>query len=136
MKKVYRRSYFKLEVDEERQLMVQSWLSYCTSREFRKVQLITVKYFQKYNCKYFISNTTKAGVLDPNDTEWAAEVVTPQLMEAGMEVLNFIVPENQFALMAIRNYEESNRDAFKVKTNIFKSVEDAIEFMFDKSPNP
>lgn len=126
MKRVYRKRYIKLEIDESRKLMVQSWLNFCSSKEFRRGQLETIKQFEKYGCKYFISNTLKAGALAQEDSDWAATEITPKLLAFGMPALNFIIPENKFAMLAIRNLREKETEVSDTLINYFTTLEEAI----------
>lgn len=127
MRKVHHRRYIKLEVDEENHLLVQTWLKPCTSKEFRRGQLHMLKYFEKYKCSTFISNTLKAGALNQSDSEWAATDVTPKIKSLGAETIHFVIPENSFAMLAIRNFEKKDKEITKINTCFHSTLSEAID---------
>jgi hypothetical protein len=131
MKRVYKKSFIKLEVDQDSGLMIQTWLTFCTPEEFRKGQLETVAKFEEFKCKHFISNATKAGALPQEETDWAAEVISPALHKLGMPCINFVIPENKFAVLAIKNLVEKNQERQNVPFKYFPSVEEAIKDIFE-----
>ena len=134
MKRVYIRTYIKIEIDETNGILVRTWLSYTTSKEFRKGQLLTIKFFQKYNCIHFISDTSKSGVISETDLDWAAKVITPQLIESGMKTLNFVIPEGNFGKLAVRNYEELDKATNQTPICYHSNIKLAIEAVLKEVP--
>ena len=90
------------------------------------VTINTAELFVAKRCKNFVSDAKEAGLLKKEDTDWVTEVVTPQLVKAGMSVLNLVIPESAFTKMTIMNLEKSEKDAKNSGLAYFSSLESAL----------
>jgi hypothetical protein len=57
-------------------------------------------------CKGFISDTTNAGLLKAEATEWAGEVLVPKLIAAGVKNVEVVLPQSAFTKMTLINLEK------------------------------
>lgn len=126
METVYSTKFVVISYVPEKNCLVQTWTSFCLSEDFRAAQLKTVDLFIEKNCKNFISDTTNASLLKKEDTDWASEVVTPQLVKAGMPSLNMVLPASAFTKMTIMNLEQSEKAASHAGIVFFGSLESAL----------
>ena len=125
--KLFENSFSEINYLEEHKCLVQVWKKFCMPEDFRKVQLKTAELFKAHNCVNFISDTTDAGVLKKEETEWAAKTITPQLVEAGMREMNFVVPKNVFTQMTLDNL--TKQEAQDMPMHFFPSMEDAVKHL-------
>jgi len=121
---LFETNYCEINYLEDSKTLVQEWKKFCMPEEFRTAQNKTVELFKAHNCVNFISDTTNAGVLKKEETEWAAKTITPQLVESGMKEINFIVPNNVFAQMTLDNLTKQEQGGLPL--NFFPNVTDAL----------
>jgi hypothetical protein len=133
MKSVFRRPYIKIEIDIENKILIQNWTAFCTSKQFRKAQLRTIKYFKKYQCKGLIANTQFLKVLNVEEMDWTATVFTPELVKEGLQAIHFVTPLDGFAHRSIKNYEEAEKTVSNLPIYYFDSLEEAIESTMELS---
>ncbi|WP_047446923.1 hypothetical protein [Alistipes sp. ZOR0009] len=76
--------------------------------------------------RILISDTTNAGLLKKEDTDWVTEVITPQFAKAGMKVLNLVLPSSAFTKMTLMNLEKNEKAAQNANLNLFGSLDAAI----------
>lgn len=126
METIYSTKFLEITFVPEKNCLVQTWTSYCTSEDFRAGQLKTVEIFVAKRCKNFISNAKDAGLLKKEDTDWVTEMVTPQFVKAGMPVLNLVLPESAFTKMTIMNLEKVEKEANNAGIAYFTSLESAL----------
>jgi len=126
METIYSTRFLEISYVPEKNCLVQTWKGFCTSEEFRAGQLKTAELFVAKRCKNFVSDAKDAGLLKKEDTDWVTEVVTPQLVKAGMSVLNLVIPESAFTKMTVMNLEKSEKDAKNSGLAYFSSLESAL----------
>lgn len=110
----------------EKSCLIQAWKGFCTSEDFREAQKKTIEFFVEKRCKNFISDTTNASLLKKEDTDWASEVITPQLVKAGMVRLNMVLPASAFTKMTLMNLEKSEGASGNANVKMFGSLEGAL----------
>lgn len=111
---------------KEKNCLIQTWKGYCSSEEFRDGQQKTVRFFIEKGCSNFISDTTNAGLLKKEDTDWVTETITPQLVKGGMKDLNLVLPSSAFTKMTLMNLEKNEKEAKNAHLKLFGSIETAI----------
>jgi hypothetical protein len=126
MESLYTTRFLEISYIAEKNCLVQAWKGFCSSEDFRAAQLKTVELFVEKRCKNFISDTTDASLLKKEDTEWVAELITPQLVKAGMKVLNLVLPASAFTKMTLMNLEKSEGAAGNANIKMFGSLPSAL----------
>ncbi len=126
METVYSTKFVVISYIPEKSCLVQTWSGFCVSEDFRAAQLKTAELFIAKGCKNFITDTTNASLLKKEDTDWVSEVVTPQLVKAGMPVLNLVLPASAFTKMTIMNLEQSDKMSKNAGIAFFGSLESAL----------
>lgn len=110
----------------EKSCLIQTWKGFCTSEDFRAAQKKTVDLFVEKRCKNFISDTTNASLLKKEETDWVSEVITPQLVKAGMVRLNMVLPASAFTKMTLMNLEKAEGASGNADIKMFGSLESAL----------
>lgn len=110
----------------EKSCLIQTWKGFCTSEDFRAAQKKTVELFVEKRCKNFISDTTNASLLKKEETDWVSEVITPQLVKAGMVRLNMVLPASAFTKMTLMNLEKAEGASGNADIKMFGSLESAL----------
>ena len=110
----------------EKKCLVQKCKNFCSTEEFRAAQQKTVHFFVEKGCKNFISDSTNAGLLKKEDTDWVAEVITPQLVKAGMMQLNMVLPTSAFTKITLMNLEKAEVSAQNTRIEYFASLDSAL----------
>ena len=107
METLYSTRFVDVAYMPEKSCLIQTWKGFCTSEDFRAAQKKTVELFVEKRCKNFISDTTNASLLKKEETDWVSEVITPQLVKAGMVRLNMVLPASAFTKMTLMNLEKA-----------------------------
>ena len=120
-------SYLQISVEPKKKCLIQSWIGYCTSEEFRYGQQRSLDIFIEEGCQNFISDTTDAIPLPEEDVVWVSEVITPKLHKAGMEILNLVVPSSVFTRLTLEMLEKTDGEINQTPLRFFGSLECALE---------
>ncbi len=123
--RVFQSTNCDIEIIEEKKCLIQIWKGYSSTDKFREAQLKTLELFSKHKCTNFICNTVDAGALKSEETEWAAENVTPALAKMGLKVFNVIIPKSGFAQMAVDKVVKADKDGLTFK--YFPTVQEAVD---------
>lgn len=126
MELLYSSRFLDISYLKEKNCLVQAWKGFCSSEEFRDGQQRSVKLFIEKGCKNFISDTTNAGLLKKEDTDWVTEVITPQFAKAGVKVINLVLPSSAFTKMTLMNLEKNEKAAQNANLSLFGSLDAAI----------
>lgn len=126
MESLYTSRFLEISYQADKKCLIQVWKGFCSSDDFRAAQLKTVQLFVEKRCTNFISDTTDASLLKKEDTEWATELITPQLVKAGMKVLNMVLPASTFTKMTLMNLEKSEGVTGNVNVKMFGSLKSAL----------
>lgn len=127
MEVLLKERYVTVTYNEEKKCLIQTWNSFCSSDEFRAAQKKTVELFVKKGCKNFITDTTNAGLLKKEDTDWVAQFITPLLIKAGMSNLNMVLPSSAFTKMTVMNLEKAEKDTNQSAPKYFPNLAKALE---------
>jgi len=126
METLYSTRFVDVAYMPEKSCLIQTWKGFCTSEDFRAAQKKTVELFVEKRCKNFISDTTNASLLKKEETDWVSEVITPQLVKAGMVRLNMVLPASAFTKMTLTNLEKAEGASGNADIKMFGSLESAL----------
>jgi len=126
METLYSTRFVDVAYMPEKSCLIQTWKGFCTSEDFRAAQKKTVDLFVEKRCKNFISDTTNASLLKKEETDWVSEVITPQLVKAGMVRLNMVLPASAFTKMTLMNLEKAEGASGNADIKMFGSLESAL----------
>ncbi|WP_320051882.1 hypothetical protein [uncultured Acetobacteroides sp.] len=106
----------------EKKCLVQTWKAFCSTEEYQSVQEKSVEFIIAKGCKYFISDTTNAGLLKKEATDWATEVIVPKLKAAGINHLDIVLPQSAFTKMTISNLEKDLSDYMRYYNSYVSAI--------------
>lgn len=127
MQTLLKEKYLTVEFDPNKKLLVQTWVGFCNSEQMRNGHKKSFDLFKNNNCTKFVCDTKEAAVLKKEDTQWAADNVTPALIAAGVKELNFIIPDSAFAKMSLKNLEATEQKQSNVKINYYTNIAEAMK---------
>jgi hypothetical protein len=102
--------YVTLSYVAEKKCLVQTWKKFCTTEEYQHGQEKSLELVVAKGCKGFISDTTNAGLLKAEATQWAGEVFVPKLKAAGINNVEVVLPNSAFTKMTLKNLEKEMTD--------------------------
>lgn len=126
METIYSTRVIDVKYVSEKKCLVQVWKTFCTSSEFRAVQLKTLEIFKEKKCENFISDTTNASLLKKEDTDWASENFMSELVKAGMKHLKIVLPVSTFTQLTVNNLEKAVDVSGSTSIRKFGSLESAF----------
>lgn len=115
--------------------VVQTWLGFATSEEFRTATLTVLDFVRQQRAAFprinFLVDARELGPLLHEDMRWAAAVADPQLRAVGMRRIAFVTPETALGRQAIRAYQEAAQEspAATLESRVFVSRDDAVEWL-------
>jgi hypothetical protein len=99
----------QIEYITEQKLLIQTWNGFVTSDIFRKMIDRTVAFSRESAVETIISDTSLMSIVKKEDTEYAASVM-PALIANGLKKMAFVLPENVFTQMSVKNFETRTKD--------------------------
>lgn len=127
METLFTTRYITISYYAPKRCLIQTWKAFCSRDEFREAQQKCVELFIEKKCKNFISDTTNAGLLAKEDTDWAADVITPKLVKAGMTQISMVVPQSVFTKMTLQNLLKAENTNQNTLLKFFDSLDKAME---------
>ncbi len=107
---LYQKPYVTIERNDQLKCLIQNWKGFASSANFREAINVSLKLFEQGGYEKIISNTKEFSLVKKEDTDWVAQVVTPQMVKQGLRYMAFIVPTNVFAQITVDNFkEEANK---------------------------
>ena len=122
-----KKPYVTIERDDQLKCLIQTWKGFAKSENFREAITQSLEIIKKGGLDKIISNTKDFALVKKEDTDWVAQVITPQMVKHGLRYMAFIVPTNVFTQITVDNFKEK-ADAV-VKIRYFDQVEAAKEWM-------
>ncbi len=104
-----------LEYIAELRCVLQTWEGFSGSRRFRDSIKKTIAFAQTEEVNAIISDTRGQKLVATEDVKWLSEVANPQLHEAGVCKLAFIVPKEQLLQMGQREYAWQSQDQITIE---------------------
>lgn len=97
-----------IDYDAENEILTQTWLGFISSENFRRAIDKTVDFSKEKTVKSIISDTSQLSIVRREDTEYAASVM-PELIQNGLQRMAFVLSENAFAQMSVKNFENQTK---------------------------
>ena len=119
--------YVTLERDDQSKCLTQTWKGFAKSEDFREAIKHSLEIIKKGEVDKIISDTKEASLVKKEDTQWVAEVITPQMVQHGLRYMAFIIPTSVFTQMAIDNFKEKADEV--VKIGYFDQVDKATAWL-------
>lgn len=120
---LYRKPYVTIEQDDRLKCLIQNWKGFATSANFREAINVSLKLFEQGGFEKIISNTKDFSLVKKEDTDWVAQVITPQLVRHGLRYMAFVVPSNVFSQLSVNNFKEEAGKAVSIR--YFEDLEKA-----------
>ena len=98
--------FVTIEYDETLRCLIQNWVGFAKSADFRFAINESLEFFKKAKVDKIISNTKNASLVKKEDTDWVAQVITPQMVRHGLRYMAFVVPTNVFTQFSVDNFKE------------------------------
>lgn len=114
-----------IEYFPEKKLIIQTWSDFVPSELFRQAIDATVKFVKVNKVESIISDTLKQRAIKPEDSEYAASVM-PVLFENGLKAMAFIIPENIFTKLALKNFADKDKSN---KIQYFMNINEAFKWI-------
>ena len=105
--------------DRKRKVLIQTWVGYVPSADFRKAIDFTVDFVKQNKVAAILSDTLRQSAIRPDDSEYAAAVM-PKLIGIGLQAMAFVIPEDIFTKLSLKRFAETERT-------------DSIEYFTDSS---
>lgn len=127
--------YLITTFDPDVPCVAQTWLGFATSDEFRTSTLQVLEFVRQqratFPCINFLVDARSLGPLLHDDMRWAAQVADPQLHEAGMRRIAFVIPETALGREAIRAYQDAahERPEPRIGSRVFGTRQDALHWL-------
>ena len=112
--------FVKITYDTEAKLLIQRWKRIVTSEEYRKAFQVSLEAVSKYNIPLFLSDTSKEGVISPEDRKWLEEVIIPKAVKNGLKYSATIMDKDlykKYYLSKIKNASEESGMRFRIFDN-------------------
>ena len=119
--------FVTIERDDQLSCLIQTWKGFAKSEDFRAAINESLEVFKKGGLNKIISNTKEAGLVKKEDTDWVAQVVTPQMVQHGLRYMAFVVPTNVFTQFSVDNFKEGASGVVKIK--YFDNAESAYQWL-------
>ena len=95
--------------DPEKRIMTAKFTGFMNGphfREFMQTGLKELKAKLSEGNVLWLADTRDHQVAKREETDWVAQVWTPEAMEAGLTHIAFVLPKNVFAEISVSNYQE------------------------------
>ncbi len=112
--------FVKITYDTEAKLLIQRWKRIVTSEEYRKAFQVSLEAVSKYNIPLFLSDTSKEGVISPEDRKWLEEVIIPKAVKNGLKYSATIMDKDlykKYYLSKLKNASEESGMRFRIFDN-------------------
>lgn len=125
---VHQHSNVKIEYDQVKQRLTQTWTGFIPSSDFKAAIDATVAFSETSPVKTIISDTLNQGVVKPEDTEYAGSTM-PKMFGNGLKAMAFVIPENIFTQLSLKRFADHEKSD---NVQYFKSVPDAQTWLDQK----
>ena len=95
---------------------------------FRNVITRAADAFEKYQCTMYLSDDTKIGVYNSEDTNWGEIHFTPRLVKAGWTHWVIMSPERVAGKIRLKTVIEHFK-SFGVQVDVYDDVDKGYEFL-------
>ncbi|MDW7692091.1 hypothetical protein R9C00_14885 [Flammeovirgaceae bacterium SG7u.111] len=122
---VYENSKVKIEYDQDKQRITQTWTGFAPSVDFRNAIDATTKFMESNTVKTIISDTINQEVVKREDTEYA-RLAMPKMFQHGLEAMAFVLPENIFTQISLKKFADKGATE---SVQYFKSIAEAVNWL-------
>lgn len=123
--KVFDSPNAKIEYDESKKRLTQTWDGFASSEVFRLAIDATVSFVKTKPVKTILSDTLNQKVVKPDDTEYASKVM-PQLFGSGVKAMAFVMPQNVLTQMSLKGFAKNmGNDGL----NFFSTISEASKWL-------
>lgn len=112
---VLNKPYVTIERDDEMKCLIQTWKGFAKSNEFRAAINDSLAFFVKGGIDKIISDTKEFSLVKKEDTDWVAQVITPQMVQHGLRYMAFVVPKNVFTKISVDNFKEGANSVVSIR---------------------
>ena len=127
---IFENAYVKIAFDVSIPCLEWIGKQYIPSAEFRNSEEKLLQTYREYTKKFpmlpMCIDARLIGVISPKDTQWVAEVIVPQAIDAGLKKEAFIVAEG-LSKMTVSHYKSAT--GASVEIGMFLSVDDAKNWL-------
>ncbi len=123
--------FVKITYDTEAKILIQRWKRIVTSEEYRKAFQASLDAVSKYNIPLFLSDTSKEGVISPEDRKWLEEVIIPQAVKNGLKYSATIMDKDlykKYYLSKLKNASEESGMRFR----IFDDYDEGLKWLLSQ----
>lgn len=109
--KLFDEKYGTLEYDASVPCIVATFNGFMSSEQFRHflnlgLELLIEKK-KEHNRILWLADTSKHVVQPDKDTQWVAQDWNPRALQAGINHVAFVLPDNVFGNMSVKKYSDS-----------------------------
>ena len=126
---LFNKNYLKIEYNNKHKYYYVQWKDFCTSEEFRYGILDNLYLLKIYKANKILIDTMQHDLILKDDTDWLVEYITPILINHGMKVQAFVLPEDVFARVSVHNYKEALDN--RLFTRYFDNKEEALQWLIN-----
>lgn len=91
----------KIDYDQSRKQLVQTWSGFASSGQFREAIDKTLVFAKSNPVRTLISDTLNQSVVEPEDTNYAASAM-PKLFQSGLKAMAFVMPKSVITQLSLR----------------------------------
>ena len=109
-------------------LIRHKFKKFANGDNFKNVLLAGTDVFEKNGCTKWLSDDTKIGVLDKDDTDWGETNWTPRVLKAGWKQWANIMPERVAGKMRTKEVIK-HFESFGVEVRVFEDEDAAYRWL-------
>lgn len=104
------------------------WNGTFNSAQFREAVKDCMDIVATYKLRYWLANSSKIDLIQPEDQTWTSKVLLPGLSEMGVKKVAIIIPENLYNHMAIAAIMVHGKEDTTFDFQYFVKKEEAINW--------
>ena len=108
MNTVLNSAVVKIDYDQSRKQLVQTWSGFASSGQFREAIDKTLVFAKSNPVRTLISDTLNQSVVEPEDTNYAASAM-PKLFQSGLKAMAFVMPKSVITQLSLRQFAEEKK---------------------------
>lgn len=98
----------KIDYDQTRKQLVQTWTGFASSSQFREAIDATVSFSKNNAVRTLISDTLNQSVVETGNTSYASAAI-PQLIQNGLKAMAFVMPKNIITQLSLRQFANEKK---------------------------
>jgi len=101
----------KIFYEEDKNLITLIWKSIASSTEYKESFLKVLAYIEKDKIPKFLSDTSMAGTVHPDDRKWLETEVVPKAVKGGLKYTATILDANVFKKFYLSQLKDSSQSS-------------------------